>query len=193
MADNNLQIREWRLGSAVAMMCVGGLVLSGCAERRARAFPWATAIQVRPIPVARSGAAQEEAGDATPDLEYVIPPPVSRVVNVRSVPARPRVAAASSAESSAGGKLDAVDLIADLSPAEIAEAQHQTNESLATAQHNLDAARARRLRPSQMDLASKVNGFINDAREAEREGDWTRARNLSQKAQVLSEQLAATF
>jgi hypothetical protein len=35
-----------------------------------------------------------------------------------------------------------------------------------------------------------VKGFISDAREAGRAGDWPRARDLAKKAQVLSEELA---
>ena len=65
------------------------------------------------------------------------------------------------------------------------------NESVAIAQKNLDAAKGRTLNPTQSDLASKVTSFLQESKDAAREGDWTRARNLAKKAQVLSEELSA--
>jgi hypothetical protein len=49
------------------------------------------------------------------------------------------------------------------------------------------------LNPTQADLAAKVRSFIADAREAGKAGDWSRARDLARKAQVLSEELANSF
>jgi hypothetical protein len=45
----------------------------------------------------------------------------------------------------------------------------------------------------QEDLASKVRGFGDNAREAMRSGDWARAKSLAKKAEVLSEQLAGSL
>jgi hypothetical protein len=45
----------------------------------------------------------------------------------------------------------------------------------------------------QSDLVSKIVSFSDEARKAASEGDWTRARNLAKKAEVLSEELAAQF
>jgi hypothetical protein len=64
---------------------------------------------------------------------------------------------------------------------------------LNVAEHNLAAASGKPLNATQADLASKVRSFISDAREAGRSGDWTRARDLAKKAQVLSEELAASL
>lgn len=44
----------------------------------------------------------------------------------------------------------------------------------------------RRLSTTQTELAEKVRSFIAQAREAVRGGDWLRARNLAQKAELLS-------
>jgi hypothetical protein len=41
----------------------------------------------------------------------------------------------------------------------------------------------------QADLASKARGFVSDARDAARAGDWDRARSLAKKAQILSQEL----
>jgi hypothetical protein len=35
-----------------------------------------------------------------------------------------------------------------------------------------------------------VNSFLQESRGAAKDGDWTRAKNLAKKAQVLSEELA---
>jgi hypothetical protein len=50
--------------------------------------------------------------------------------------------------------------------------------------------RGKNLNAAQSDLASKIRGFIKDAREAAQIADWSRARSLAKKAQVLSEGLA---
>jgi hypothetical protein len=49
------------------------------------------------------------------------------------------------------------------------------------------------LNATQSDLASKVRGFLKDAREAAQIGDWSHARSLAKKAQVLSEELASSL
>ena len=69
-------------------------------------------------------------------------------------------------------------------------AQQQTNQSLSIAEKNLESARGKNLNAAQSDLISKISGFIKDAREAARNTDWSRARSLAKKAQVLSEELA---
>jgi len=47
----------------------------------------------------------------------------------------------------------------------------------------------RQLNPTQSDLVEKIRGFLRQAREAIRDSDWLRAKNLAQKAQVLSAEL----
>jgi hypothetical protein len=49
------------------------------------------------------------------------------------------------------------------------------------------------LNATQSDLVSKINGFLKYAREAAQAGDWSHARSLAKKAQVLSEELAASL
>src|SRR5713226_6686630 len=63
------------------------LALTGCAERRARAFPWATAVLVHPrLP---APVAPTLDGETPPDLHPSIPEAPLRLI-VRSVPSRPR-------------------------------------------------------------------------------------------------------
>ncbi len=71
--------------------------------------------------------------------------------------------------------------------------RQETNQSLNNAERNLSTTNGKPLNAVQADLASKVRGFIADAREAARSGDWARARNLAKKAQALSEELAGSL
>ena len=80
-----------------------------------------------------------------------------------------------------------------LTPQESAVAQRQTNQSLGIAEKNLEYARGKNLNAAQADLVSKIRGFVKDAREAAQITDWSRARSLAQKAQVLSEELASSL
>jgi len=80
-----------------------------------------------------------------------------------------------------------------LSAQESAVAQQQTNQSLGIAEKNLGAARGKNLNATQVDLVSKIRGFMKDAREAAQITDWEHARSLAKKAQVLSEELAASL
>jgi hypothetical protein len=93
-------------------------------------------------------------------------------------------------ENSNGGKTAEVPvLVPQLSAEEEAIAQQQWKESLEIAERNLAAMQGKPLDASQRDLASKVRGFIDDARDSARQSDWTRARVLAKKAQLLSEDL----
>ena len=173
----------------IAMAAVA--LLQGCAERKPLAHPWATAIAVRPrLPQPIPGYHPPAFDDIAPDLTWDFPPPPSRLVAARQ-PARPRVAAQQPAPDSSGSaKGDAPLLAPQLSEQEIAAAQQQMNESIAITQRNLSSAKGHKLNPTQSDLASKVNSFLQESRDAAKDGDWTRAKNLAKKAQVLSEELA---
>ena len=72
-------------------------------------------------------------------------------------------------------------------------AQQRTTQSLSIAEKNLESARGKTLNAAQSDLVSKIRGFIKDTREAVQIADWSRARSLAKKAQVLSEELAGSL
>jgi len=73
-----------------------------------------------------------------------------------------------------------------LSAEELATYQRLTNDDIDTAEKNLQRAFGRELSAAQHDLVEKIRGFLGQSREAIRESDWIRARNLAQKARVLS-------
>jgi hypothetical protein len=175
----------------VAWFALALVFLPGCAEKQVRVRPWAASVNVRPnVPVPVPGYQPHYMDDSAPDLAWDFPPPPSSLTLARQ-PARPRVPAQQPAESIESRQPTAPSLAPELSPQEIAAAQSQMNESVAIAQKNLDAAKGRTLSATQSDLASKVTSFLQESKDAARDGDWTRARNLAKKAQVLSEELSA--
>jgi hypothetical protein len=165
-------------------------VLSGCSIRKRPNIPWATAIQVRPVTQAHA-LGEDVAEDPLPELRFELPPSPNRLIFVRSGPARPRGSAPPAVTTGNDTeKSEAPTIAPQLTPKESAFAEQQTNESLRVAEKNLQAARGKNLNATQMDLVSKIRGFIKDAREAAKIADWSRARGLAKKAQVLSEELA---
>ena len=132
--------------------------------------------------------------DALPELRFELPPLPSRLIVVRNGPPRPRgstpppVTAGNDTEKS-----EAPTIAPQLTSQESAVAEQQTNQSLRIAESNLQSARGKNLNATQTDLISKIRGFIKDAREAAQITDWSRARSLAKKAQVLSEELASSL
>ena len=157
-------------------------------------IPWATAIQVKPVMQAPNVGTGETSENLGPELRVDLPPFPGHLIPVRTAPPRPR---ASTPPSSAAGtdteKSEAPLIAPQLSPQESAVAEQQTNQSLRIAETNLASARGKTLDAAQSDLASKIRGFIKVAREAARIADWSSARNLAKKAEVLSEELAGSL
>ena len=180
---DNARIFLGVLGSAA-------ILVSGCAARKKPSIPWSTAVLVRPVVPQQSptiGAVEEPVSD----LKLEIPPPLAPLAT-RAVPARPRSAAPLTNSNAPAGKRDTPQIVPGLSTQESASLQRESEQSLSAAESNLVATAGKPLNATQADLASKVRSFISDAREAGRAGDWTRARDLAKKAQVLSEELVGS-
>ncbi len=162
--------------------------------RRRPSIIWATATQVRPVIQPQTATATEIPEDPIPELRLESPALPSRMMTTHNGPARPRVPAATSAGAGTDSEKSESSLITpQLSGEETAAAQQQTNQSLSIAERNLQSARGRRLNAAQADLVSKIRGFLKDAHEAAKVADWARARSLSKKAQVLSEELVTSL
>ena len=185
-------VKRWPQFAVVAASTAAMLLSNGCAEKRARAYPWATAITVRPhAPVLAPGYTPPQIDESAPDLPWDFAPAPSLAVSGK--PARPRVPIPPPPEPVGNAKPDPLSLEPQLSPQEIAAAQQQMNESLGIAQRNLVTAKGHQLNATQTDLASKVNSFLEETKAAAKDGDWARARNLARKAQLLSEELASSL
>jgi len=81
----------------------------------------------------------------------------------------------------------------EFSTQEVEAAKAEIQRNLDMMEKNLTLSFGRSLNAAQQDLVSKVHGFAENAREAMKSGDWVRAKNLSKKAEVLSEELAASL
>lgn len=172
---------------------------SGCINlfHRRPKIPWTTAVQVRPNLQAHAGGGDGSGDLDAPEIGLDLGPLAAIMVPIRSAPARPHVnpapAPAASAPTTDAEKPEAPTIAAQLSKEEFAAAQQETYQSLDIAEKNLASASNKRLNSAQKDLASKIRGFLKDAREAAQAGDWARARNLAKKAQVLSEELVRSI
>ena len=171
------------------LLGAAAILLSGCAEQKKAAIPWRTAVLVRPI--VPQHTAETGVIEPIPDLGLQIPTPAP--LATRNSPARPRTVAPPTNQNAAPGKPDTLQIVPELSPQESTSLQRQTDQSFDIAERNLAAAAGKSLNAVQADLASKVRSFVADAHEAGKAGDWARARDLARKAQVLSEELAATL
>jgi hypothetical protein len=177
--------------SLIVLLCCAAGVSGGCSIRKRPSIPWATAAQVRPVmPAPETNSAPE---DALPELRLELPASLNHLIVVRSAPPPPRPRVNAPPSAGAGNdteKLESPVLAPPITPQESAVAQQQTNQSLGIAEKNLALARGKNLNATQSDLVSKIRGFVKDAREAAQGADWSRARSLAKKAQVLSEELA---
>jgi len=174
------------------LLGLAGICSAGCAGKQVHVRPWHGNINVRPNPPGSTGVQQGDATGDAPELAWNFPAPPT-ILSLPRQPVRPRVQQSQPAELGEAQRPSAPSLAPQLSAQEIASAQLQLNDSSAIAQKNLEAAKGHRLSAAQSDLASKVTSFLQESRDAAREGDWTRARNLAKKAQVLSEELAASL
>jgi len=148
---------------------------------------------VRPVAQPRAAEGNRASDDPLPELRFELPPVPGRLIGLHPAP-RPRNSTASNTTTGNDAeKSDAPTIAPQLTPQESAVAQQQTNESLNIAEKNLRTARGKTLTAPQTDLVSKIRGFIKDAREAAQITDWSRARSLAKKAQVLSEELASSL
>ena len=183
---------------ASLVFCLCALqVISGCAERKKTTVSWRGAGLSRPIVPATITAPKprplpDESVDPVPELQLELPPPPP-LLAVHTSPARPHVAPAPVPENNAESKPEAPVIAPQMSDAEVSAARQQMTSSINEAEKNLARSQGRTLNATQSDLAAKIKQFIGDAQSASREGDWTRARSLATKAQVLSEELASSL
>jgi len=180
--------------SVIVLLCCAACVLGGCGMRKRPNIPWATAVQVKPVAQPHTVETSSVSEDELPELLFELPPFPGHLITVRSAPPRPRTSAPPSvAVGTDSEKLEAPTIVPQQTPQESAVAQQQTNQSLSVAEKNLDSARGKNLNATQSDLVSKIRGFMKDAREAAQITDWSRARSLAKKAQVLSEELVRSL
>jgi outer membrane biosynthesis protein TonB len=168
--------------------------LSGCQKRTALAAPPLVIVPAPPEPKAETAPAAEAVPKPVPENPPA-PEPVAPAPEPRRSPRRARAAGESGAanpspDSPAAPKAPAPQITPQLSPEQQADLRQHTDANIAAAQENLRKSNDRPLTNGQHDLADKIRAFLEQARSAAASGDWVRANNLSQKAHVLSVELA---
>jgi len=158
------------------LLCNLTLLASGCKRHTARAAP-PTVDTTPPAEPAESPPVMpekkpESAPEPTPNPPALVVPP-AKPAPPKPAPPKPTVPL----------------ITPRLTPEEQAEAERRTNEDINVAGRNLQLVYGKQLNAAQHDLVEKALGFLGQAREAMRASDWVRARNLAQKARVLSVEL----
>jgi outer membrane biosynthesis protein TonB len=165
--------------TAIALLLFAVLLgASGCQKRTVHAATPAPppAPPLEPVP------------DPTPSI--LIPPPPLETTP-EPAPASPPVAPAPKPapvkpHADAPKPAPPPQISPGLSPQEQATAEQRTRNDIDAAERNLRGAYGKQLNTAQHDLVEKIRGFLAQAHEAMRASDWVRARNLAQKAHVLS-------
>ena len=176
----------------IAFLCLAAAGLGGCRRNIVRAappsvtsppdrepFPQPTVVTPPPAP----------APAEPPDLASPAQPVPAVADQPRPKPPVEAEAAAPKPEP----EPQPIQIAPQLSAKDQAAAVRTTTDDIRVAERNLQIAYGRQLNASQNDLVGKIAGFLAQAHEAIRTGDWVRAQNLAQKAQVLSAQLVKSF
>jgi len=176
----------------VALLCLAAAGLCGCRRNIVRAAPPSvtTPPDTEPFPQPTVVNPQPAAAPAEPpDIKS----PAEPVPAVAEQP-RPRAPVeAEVAAPKAEPEPEPVQIAPQLSAKDQAAAVRTTTDDIRVAERNLQVAYGRQLSASQNDLVGKIAGFLAQAHEAIRTGDWVRAQNLAQKAQVLSVELVKSL
>jgi hypothetical protein len=144
--------------------------------------PSTTAPDTTAMPPVASAAPPPDIPAAT-----TTPPPI---IAPTTKPARPqRTSPEPAAVAEEHVRPPAPQISPELSEGEKANFQRGMKEDVAVAQSNLKQADGKRLNAQQNDLEDKIKGFLDQSTAAAKEGDLARAKNLAQKARVLSVEL----
>jgi len=167
-------------------LCAGVVWCSGCFTKKPAAVHMTGIVLAHPL--TPNGVANETPGDA-PDLEVEALEMPPRLAAPRGGPARPRVVAAPAVEPAAVEKAAEPMILPDLTADQLNAAKTEAQQSLDAAEAKLREIQGKQLNATQEDVASKVRGFMDSAREAMKNADWVRAKNQAKKAEVLAMQL----
>jgi len=128
----------------------------------------------------------------SPELPYFAPQ-ISGALSNPPRPAAVRRATTSAEPEPEPTKPEAPQISPQLSLEEKSRAQTSIDADVRAAQQDLDTAARHTLNATQQDMADKIRGFLAQAHEAIGVADWLRAKNLAQKAHVLSTELIRSF
>ncbi len=169
----------------VLLVCGLAALCSGCRKRVVQAAPPTVSPPLpaspAPIPPTPPPEIKPQIPPESPAEEKpVLPPPKA---------APPRPLPPPSPEPEPPSRPEPPQIVPQLSPQDQAIAERRTQDDLRATESNLRLAYGKQLNVAQNDLVEKIRSFLEQAHEAIRASDWVRARNLAQKARVLSVEL----
>lgn len=179
-------------GPCIRVVCVAlaialALGSAGCRKRKSHTAP---PVVITPVP-ATAGTEPAPPPETKTEPEPAAPappaPPKLVVPAPKPPPAKPQPA--TPAPEAEAPKPPPPQLSPRLTPAQQAEYERAARLAISTSEKNLQRAYGKTLNTAQRDLEAKIRGFLEQAHEAIRAADWVRARNLAEKAQVLSVEL----
>ena len=177
--------------------------LTGCNEKKVHA--------AAPVASAPSPATMERPMNTAPDTDAAPPPEVVAAppalpapttlppAPATLAPAKPAPPRRTTGEPSAESEAEqpshppAPQIAPQLSPGDQATYQKKTADDIGVAERNLQQISGKQLNATQQDLVGKIRSFLAQSRDASKDGDWTRAQNLAQKARLLSDELIGSF
>lgn len=188
---------------ALLALLAGGISLFGvgCAEKKVQAAapvsspPAKAAIETPPPSTTAPDttamppvAAQTPAPDI-PAASSTPPPMIAPETEAKPAPKpqKPAPEPPSAAEDRA--RPPAPQISPQLSENDKANYQRGIAEDIGVAEGNLKQTNGKRLNAQQTDLVDKIRSFRDQSNNAAKEGDLARARNLAQKARLLSVEL----
>ncbi|MGA8034503.1 MAG: hypothetical protein WA823_07530 [Candidatus Acidiferrales bacterium] len=201
MPSQNSNVLNWFF----AVTCVCALTLVGCSDTSVKAanpapvVPAPAVADSKPITnVAPDTTALPPVASATPPVTNTPPPATSLPVTPAHTkpappPRKPAPEPASETASEQNSKPAPPQILPQLSAGDQLAYQRQTEEDIKAAESNLQQASGKQLSAAQSDLVQKIQSFLSDSRAASKEGDWSRAQQLSQKARRVSDELVASF
>jgi hypothetical protein len=167
------------------LACACTLVCGGCVPKNRPTFSASHIAMAHPNVPPALEVSLADAPEISADFELV-----PRLVVPRGAPAKPRVAATPAPGPAATEKPREPIIAPELSDEQLAAAKLDAQQSLLVAERNLGLAQGKALNAAQLDLVSKIRGFVDSAREAMKENDWQRARAQAKKAEVLSKEFS---
>jgi hypothetical protein len=184
---------------AALLACGLSLAETGCAEKKVQAAapvdsaPTKSAIDTPPpSTTAPDTTAMPPVASLTPPPDVptsaIAPPPViSPPTKPAPKPQKPAPEPVATAEDHA--RPAAPQISPQLSDDAKANYQRGTAEDIGVAKGNLQQTQGKRLNAQQADLVDKIRSFLDQSGNAAKDGDLARAKNLAQKARLLSVEL----
>jgi hypothetical protein len=192
------QLTQQPRGSLLRLSLLGTVLAffsAGCAHHHTVVLPPVTEAPQPTQPATIPPAEPSKPIETTPPVTTTKPPVTQtqpQTPSAKTPPADepPKVDVAPKKPASQPPRPPAPQISPQISPADQAALEDQTNQYVRDTDKNLHLADGRDLNANQRDMAEKIHGFLGQARDAIKSSDWTRAKNLAQKAYLLSVELA---